>query len=81
MVAALGILVSIAITSAFFDITGVTAALVSGAIGLFILPYRKRKALQEFRARTQELRDKLIGAMTYQFEAGLAGAPENASAS
>ncbi|HKP51727.1 MAG TPA: dynamin family protein [Chloroflexia bacterium] len=70
-VAALGVIVSIAITSAFVDITGVTAALVSGAIGLFILPYRKRKALQEFRARTQELRDKLIGAMTYQFEAEL----------
>ena len=67
-VAALGVVVSIAITSAFVDITGVTAALVSGAIGLFILPYRKRKALEEFRARTQELRDKLIGAMTYQFE-------------
>lgn len=70
-VAALGVIVSIAVTSAFFDITGITAALVSGAIGLFILPYRKRKALQDFRARTQELRDKLVGAMTSQFDAEL----------
>jgi small GTP-binding protein len=70
-VAAVGVIVSIAITSAFFDITGVTAALVSGAIGLFILPYRKRKALQDFRARTQELRDKLVWAMSHQFDAEL----------
>jgi len=70
-VAALGIIVSIAVTSAFVDITGVTAALVSGAIGLFILPYRKRKALQEFRQRTEELRYKLIGAMSHQFEVEL----------
>jgi small GTP-binding protein len=70
-VATLGVIVSIAMAGAFVDITGVTAALVSGAIGLFILPYRKRKALQEFRARTQELRDKLVWAMGHQFDAEL----------
>src|SRR5437588_12022268 len=58
-VATLGVLITLAISSAFIDITGVTAALVSGAIGLFILPYRKRKAQEEFRARTQELKEKL----------------------
>jgi small GTP-binding protein len=67
-VATLGVLVSLAISSAFIDITGVTAALVSGAIGLFILPYRKRKAQEEFRERTQELRDKLVNSMTRQFD-------------
>jgi hypothetical protein len=70
-VAALGIMVSVFVTTAFIDITGVTAALVSGAIGLFILPYRKRKAQEEFRARTQELRDKVTQAMTRQFEVEL----------
>jgi small GTP-binding protein len=70
-VATLGVIVSIAMAGAFVDITGVTAALVSGAIGLFILPYRKRKALQQFRARTQELRDKLVWAMSHQFDAEL----------
>ena len=70
-VATLGVLITLAISSAFIDITGITAALVSGAIGLFILPYRKRKAQEEFRVRTQELRDKLITSMTSQFEAEL----------
>ncbi len=69
--ATLGVLVSLAISSAFIDITGITAALVSGAIGLFILPYRKRKAQEEFRERTLELRDKLVAAMTRQFETEL----------
>ncbi len=71
-VATLGVLVTIAVTSAFIDITGITAALVSGAIGLFILPYRKRKAQEEFRERTQELREKLVSAMTEQFHVELA---------
>ncbi|HYO48909.1 MAG TPA: dynamin family protein [Chloroflexia bacterium] len=71
-VATLGVLVSIAISSAFIDITGITAALVSGAIGLFIIPYRKRKAQEEFRQRTQELREKLVSAMTEQFKTELA---------
>ena len=70
--ATLGVLVSLAISSAFIDITGITAALVSGAIGLFILPYRKRKAQEEFRQRTLELRDKLVTAMTRQFDTELA---------
>lgn len=69
--ATLGVLVSLAISSAFIDITGITLALVSGAIGLFILPYRKRKAQEEFRQRTQELRDKLVSAMTRQFQVEL----------
>lgn len=71
-VAALGILITATITAAFFDITGITAALVSGAIGLFIIPYRKRRAQQEFRQRTLELRDKLSQAMTQQFNTELA---------
>jgi small GTP-binding protein len=70
-VAALGILVSATVAAAFFDITGITAALVSGAVGLFVLPYRKRKAQEEFRRRTQELRDKLSAAMTEQFNTEL----------
>ncbi|HUP28440.1 MAG TPA: dynamin family protein [Chloroflexia bacterium] len=71
-VAGLGVLVSIAITSAFIDITGVTAALVSGAVGLFILPYRKRKAQEEFRERTLQLKERLTAAMSQQFDAELA---------
>jgi hypothetical protein len=65
--AALGALVAATASLAFLDITGITAALVSGAIGLFILPYRKRKAQEEFRQRTLELRDKLGKAMIAQF--------------
>jgi small GTP-binding protein len=69
--AALGILVAATVTSAFIDITGITAALVSGAIGLFVLPYRRQKAKSEFREKAQELRDKLVEAMTTQFNTEL----------
>ena len=69
--AALGILVAATVTSAFIDITGITAALVSGAIGLFVLPYRRQKAKAEFRERSQELRDRLVEAMTGQFNTEL----------
>jgi hypothetical protein len=69
--AALGILVAATVTSAFIDITGITAALVSGAIGLFVLPYRRQKAKTEFRERAQELRDRLVEAMTAQFQTEL----------
>ena len=69
--AALGILVAATVTSAFIDITGITAALVSGAIGLFVLPYRRKKAQSEFRERAQQLRDNLVEAMTTQFNTEL----------
>jgi hypothetical protein len=69
--AAIGILVAATVAVSFLDITGITAAIVSGAIGLFVLPYRKRKAQEEFRQRTQELRDKLSSAMTSQFNTEL----------
>jgi small GTP-binding protein len=70
-VATLGVLVSLAIATAWIDITGITAALVSGAVGLFIIPYRKRKAQEEFRQRTLELKEKLLAAMTEQFNTEL----------
>lgn len=75
-VATLGVLVTLAVASAFIDITGITAALVSGAIGLFVLPYRKRKAQEEFRRRTQELRDRLVASMTQEFEVELSRSTE-----
>lgn len=70
-IAALGVIVAATFTAAFVDVTGITAAVVAGALGLFVLPYRKRKAQEEFRKRTQELRDKLSSAMTSQFNAEL----------
>jgi small GTP-binding protein len=75
-VAALGLLITATVAASFIDITGVTAALVSGAVGLFILPYRKRRAQQDFRQRTLELRDKLSLAMTNQFNTELARSVE-----
>src|SRR3954447_6665837 len=69
--AAIGVGITLLITSTFIDITGITAAVVSGAIGLFVLPYRKRKAQEQFRARTEELRDRLVEAMEQQFEVEL----------
>lgn len=70
-VAALGVIVAATVTVAFLDVTGITAAILAGAIGLFVLPFRKRKAQEDFRARTQELRDKLGSAMTAQFNTEL----------
>ncbi len=69
-VGALGLgaaLVHVAATAAA-DFTGIVAAGTIAALGLFILPSRREKAKRELRAKIQALRERLMAALTAQFD-------------
>ena len=56
-------------TTAAADVTGITAALLIGGLGLFILPARRREARSEFREKTESLRKRLGEVVRRQFDA------------
>ena len=58
-------------TTRFLDATGLIAAAIVAGYGLFILPNRRRKARDEFREKTDALRERLSEVVRRQFEAEL----------
>ena len=58
-------------TTRFVDATGIIAAAIVAGYGLFILPNRRRKARDEFREKTDSLRERLGEVVRRQFEAEL----------
>lgn len=64
----LGTLVAILATTATADITGVLLASLMAALGLFVLPARRRRAKAEMRTKFGELQDKLVTSLKTQFE-------------
>ncbi|HET7767977.1 MAG TPA: dynamin family protein, partial [Chloroflexota bacterium] len=49
------------------DVTGILAASVVAGLGLYIIPLRRRRAREEFRKKTEDLRQRLKEGMTRQF--------------
>jgi hypothetical protein len=58
-------------TTRFLDATGIIAAAIIAGYGLFILPNRRRKARQEFREKTDSLRERLGEVVRRQFDTEL----------
>src|SRR5919202_1766796 len=58
-------------TTRFLDATGIIAAAIIAGYGLFVLPNRRRKAREEFREKTDSLRERLGEVVRRQFEAEL----------
>jgi small GTP-binding protein len=58
-------------TTRFLDATGIIAAAIIAGYGLFVLPNRRRKARQEFREKTDSLRERLSEVVRRQFDAEL----------
>jgi small GTP-binding protein len=56
-------------TTRILDATGIIAAAIIAGYGLFILPNRRRKAREEFREKTDALRERLGEVVRRQFEA------------
>jgi small GTP-binding protein len=52
---------------AWVDVTGILAGLTVMTLGLLVLPARRRKANQELEDKLAELRRKLVGNLTEQF--------------
>jgi small GTP-binding protein len=60
----LGYVLATAFTSVALDVTGIAAAAVLFAASFFVLPYKRRRAIDQFRAKTERLRLDLRGALT-----------------
>jgi hypothetical protein len=66
--ASIGVIVAVATHAAFLDFTGIFAGVAAAALGLLILPARKRKSKAEFSAKLSDLRQRLVGNLEQQFE-------------
>jgi small GTP-binding protein len=64
----LGAAVALAASSTAADITGLTAAGLMAALGLFVLPHRRRKAKSELKTKIATLRRELMTALTAHFD-------------
>jgi hypothetical protein len=64
----LGTLVAVLATTAAADVTGVLLASLVAALGLFLIPAKKRQARLEMRTKIAAMRDQLSGALKTQFE-------------
>ena len=64
----LGAAVTVAATTAAMDVTGIVAAGVIGAIGLLIIPEKRRRARVELREKVSDLRLRLARALQSEFQ-------------
>lgn len=64
----LGVAIAAAAHVLWLDVTGILAGVAAAALGLLILPARRRKAKQELSEKLAELRLKLVTGLTDQFE-------------
>jgi small GTP-binding protein len=64
----LGAAVSFLATTAAADVTGILAASAMAAVGLLIIPRRRRQARKELRDKIAGLKQQLISALTGQFD-------------
>jgi small GTP-binding protein len=63
----LGTIITIMATTVAADVTGVLLASVVAALGLFVIPTRRRRAKAELRAKVTELREKLMRSLQGHF--------------
>ncbi len=66
--ASLGVIIAIVAHTAFLDFTGIIARVAAAALGLLILPARKRKAKAEFSEKLTDLRTRLVSNLEQQFD-------------
>jgi len=64
----LGVAIAAAAHVLWLDVTGILAGVAAAALGLLILPARRRKAKQGLSEKLAELRLKLVTGLTDQFE-------------
>lgn len=67
----LGAVVAALATTAAVDLTGILAASVIAGLGLFILPFKKRRAQEQFGQKMEDLRLRLSGSVRQEFDRAL----------
>ena len=70
----LGALLVKLLATTLADVSGILAASAVAALGLYLIPNKRRRAKSELHGRLGELRQRLAGAITAQFEGELAQA-------
>ena len=68
----MGAIVATVAMAAAVDVTMTLSAVLLAGLGFFILPYRRRKAREEFREKTDALRERLGEVVRRQFDSELA---------
>jgi small GTP-binding protein len=63
----LGTLISIAVLSSSLDITGTVAAGTMAILGFFVIPFKRKRAKDNFKEKMLLLRTKLLNTLTSQF--------------
>jgi small GTP-binding protein len=63
----LGTILTVALTTTAADITGILAAGALAALGLFVLPSKRRQAKADLRDKIAHMRQQIISGMTMQF--------------
>lgn len=66
--ASIGVIIAVVAHTAFLDFTGIFAGVAAAALGLLVLPARKRKAKKEFSEKLDDLRRRLVDNLQQQFE-------------
>ncbi|MGC9356551.1 MAG: dynamin family protein [Anaerolineae bacterium] len=64
----LGAILTALFSTATLDLTGILAAGTIAALGLFVIPARRRKVKRELHETIADLREQLMTALTQQFE-------------
>jgi small GTP-binding protein len=67
----LGAAIVTAFSATAIDVTGVLAASMLAALGLFVIPNKRRQSRAEFRERTEALRQRLAESLRRQFDSEL----------
>ncbi len=68
----LGTILTVALTTTAADITGILAAGALAALGLFVLPSKRRQAKTDLKEKIATMRQQVMDGMTTQFERELA---------
>ncbi|MCI0551338.1 MAG: dynamin family protein [Anaerolineae bacterium] len=63
----LGALVTAAVLSSSLDITGILAAGTLAILGIFVIPYKRKQAKDNFKEKMINLRTRLLDTLTTQF--------------
>ena len=63
----LGTVVTIAVLSSTWDITGILAASTLAILGFFVIPFKRKQAKDRYKEKMLDLRTKLLSVLTTQF--------------
>jgi len=63
----LGTLVTAAVLSSSLDITGILTAGTLAILGIFVIPYKRKQAKDNFKEKMTNLRTRLLDTLTTQF--------------